>query len=115
MSKENLKTTASSTTRKPTNKVQTILLTAALAICFVFPMNAFSMPQSVLWMPSFARTQTTTNQAVARTCSQSAAKQIAYSGDARAKLQDTFWSKAVGIFLGIFGLNYTIDNDCDGN
>jgi hypothetical protein len=116
MIKENSKTkTAASTIIKTQmGRVNSLALTAALAVCFVFPVNAFSMPNFVLSLPG-ARSQTTTSQAVARTCSQSAAKQITGSDDTRAKLIDTFSSKAVGMFLGIFGLNYTVDNDCDGN
>ena len=51
-------------------KVNTFALIAVLAVCFVFPMNAFS--QAFARYAGSGRTQqTTTNQAVATTCSQS--------------------------------------------
>ena len=66
-------------------KVSSFALAFILAAILVFPMNAFSMQTVMEWMTlANARPHTTINHAAAKTCPASQAKQIIYSGDARA-------------------------------
>ena len=120
MIKENLKTTVSTTTQKPMNKAKSIVLTAALAIGFLFPMNAFSMPIAMNWLPSNARPQTTTNQAAATNCSQSSAVSGTYSEKAPINVPVTLgstWSAAafqmVAMLLGNLNANARAEMYCE--
>ena len=85
-------------------KINTFALVAVLAGCFVFPVNSFS--QSFRGMYLGGRSGQTATEAVATTCSETSAKQIIYSGDARLTVPVAFgssWSAALQMAAMMLG------------